>query len=534
MSSISSLSQWYSIESGVSSGSSPPVAAKAFQSALGHFKQGGVRNVSMNDALNRLHTKEDLHTYLHDLSQSLLPRHSSSKAVQWLRKAAEKIDYYSNVLDVLVQHHPEYVALVWGAMKFLFTGVVNYEQTVKTLAKSFSQIADHLPQVELASELYPTVRMQAAVERLYSYLVEFLVTAHSWCKESRLKRSLHAITSPPELQYKGILEQISEASRHISNLAVTGSQVELRVMHETLDLIKKQMGLSDLAIKELVTAVHALKSTQESALVDTNRRISGLHLSQVLSSMSLSFDDPQDTLAQHISQQKRRASARIPLSTNDFWSSPKLVHWSQPDRPSLSVITGGVAARFIIQDFGLNVIKTLAKNEVAHIFALTSPWSKTERPLLTTSSLLKFLAYQVLCLNTQRDVAITTEKDISRLYHQLQTASTNEQCLNLVDSVIESIPGDLYIVLDMECLGFLDEDYGSGFLQSLAIWIKSRPDTKKPRVKILLLVYSPQWFRCLPESILPFIVQVKTMRRPTNRSTYARPKSIHPIRARPF
>ena len=28
--------------------------------------------------------------------------------------------YYGNIFDVFAQHHPEYVALAWGAMKFLF------------------------------------------------------------------------------------------------------------------------------------------------------------------------------------------------------------------------------------------------------------------------------------------------------------------------------------------------------------------------------------------------------------------------------
>lgn len=38
-----------------------------------------------------------------------------------LNRLSSKIHYYGNVVDVLVQHHPEYVSLVWGAMKFLFT-----------------------------------------------------------------------------------------------------------------------------------------------------------------------------------------------------------------------------------------------------------------------------------------------------------------------------------------------------------------------------------------------------------------------------
>ena len=39
---------------------------------------------------------------------------------KWLGKIATRLQYYGTVMDVLVQQHPEYVALAWGAMKFLF------------------------------------------------------------------------------------------------------------------------------------------------------------------------------------------------------------------------------------------------------------------------------------------------------------------------------------------------------------------------------------------------------------------------------
>jgi len=32
--------------------------------------------------------------------------------------------YYGKIMDTLAQHHPEYVALVWGAMKFVL--IVGY------------------------------------------------------------------------------------------------------------------------------------------------------------------------------------------------------------------------------------------------------------------------------------------------------------------------------------------------------------------------------------------------------------------------
>ena len=44
----------------------------------------------------------------------------SSKAWKWLAQFSARVNHYSAILDVMVQHHPEYAALAWGAMKLLF------------------------------------------------------------------------------------------------------------------------------------------------------------------------------------------------------------------------------------------------------------------------------------------------------------------------------------------------------------------------------------------------------------------------------
>jgi len=42
-------------------------------------------------------------------------------ALRWLSKLSLGIRYYGQALDTLAQHHPEYVALAWGAIKFVLT-----------------------------------------------------------------------------------------------------------------------------------------------------------------------------------------------------------------------------------------------------------------------------------------------------------------------------------------------------------------------------------------------------------------------------
>lgn len=49
----------------------------------------------------------------------------TSKAWKWLTQLSARVNYYGSILDVMVQHHPEYAALAWGAMKVLFV-VRNY------------------------------------------------------------------------------------------------------------------------------------------------------------------------------------------------------------------------------------------------------------------------------------------------------------------------------------------------------------------------------------------------------------------------
>ena len=44
----------------------------------------------------------------------------SSKVRKYLADFSKRVCFYGNIMDVLVQHHPEYVSLAWGAMKLLF------------------------------------------------------------------------------------------------------------------------------------------------------------------------------------------------------------------------------------------------------------------------------------------------------------------------------------------------------------------------------------------------------------------------------
>lgn len=52
-------------------------------------------------------------------TQYLTASAAKKSVLSCMRKISAWIMFYGQVLDVLAQHHPEYVSLAWGAAKFL-------------------------------------------------------------------------------------------------------------------------------------------------------------------------------------------------------------------------------------------------------------------------------------------------------------------------------------------------------------------------------------------------------------------------------
>ena len=63
---------------------------------------------------------EELHAIVNKAKEGYERRRQKGKARQWLSSFSSRLLYYGAVLDTLAQHHPEYVSLAWGAVKFVF------------------------------------------------------------------------------------------------------------------------------------------------------------------------------------------------------------------------------------------------------------------------------------------------------------------------------------------------------------------------------------------------------------------------------
>ena len=94
-------------------------AEDAFKEALSIF-QLDPRTCARFDKVQQIQSLNDLESILNEARSKYERQHDDKKIAKWLSKLSSRICHYGQVFDVLIQHHPEYVSLAWGAMKFLF------------------------------------------------------------------------------------------------------------------------------------------------------------------------------------------------------------------------------------------------------------------------------------------------------------------------------------------------------------------------------------------------------------------------------
>ncbi|KAK3986122.1 hypothetical protein QBC44DRAFT_297685 [Cladorrhinum sp. PSN332] len=513
------------------------LAEDAFNRVKNYLKQ--ITNLSNEEKLllDASTPIEDVQGLVSSLVAKYEAKSEGSKTRKWLQKASETICHYGTVLDVFVQHHPEYVSLVWGAFKLLFMGVVNHSETLRLLAKWTSQVAMRLPRIKALSTLFTTDHMRSAVESLYSCILEFLLTAHSWCNESKLQHFYHSFTRPHKLRYNDLLERIEQCTQNTIELAALGSQAEIRDMHtvqseklkeiiaalqtadvdrqrqmdalslaisrletsdrrqeQKLDVILSLLEASGVTINELLVKTETFHAIQTSAQLDTNRQLTAIQLTQALSTFSLSLPDPDKSLSHHLFLRNRRASGMgNSVSTTSFWLSPKLAKWTSSPDTSIAIIKGGFTSRSAIIDFGIDVVQMLSKSGIPALWAF--PPTGGTKGRLDGVEVIKYLTYQTL--RAVSGVGVT-EKRMALRYEQFQTATSYDEWFGLFRQVLKELKdstcNEAYLVVDLAAANCRAGDEGIGLLRGLADVASNDKSMVGLKVKLLLLVYETEWF----------------------------------------
>lgn len=99
----------------------PRLLNEAFRDAQNRFAKELSHDQRKIDLVESRKCCQEVHDMAMVAMNQYSSSHSESKAKRWLHSFSQRVTFYGGYLDVFVQHHPEYVALAWGAMKLLFS-----------------------------------------------------------------------------------------------------------------------------------------------------------------------------------------------------------------------------------------------------------------------------------------------------------------------------------------------------------------------------------------------------------------------------
>ncbi|KKO98166.1 hypothetical protein THAR02_09727 [Trichoderma harzianum] len=394
-------------------------------------------------------------------------RKGDSKARKRLVQLSEKLYNYSSIMDLLLSQQPKYSALGWGAMKCLLLSVKNHHKLVSQLCGALNSIAHVISRAQLIIQLYPTQQIRQVIVEIYVHILQFLLRALSWYRESKLTHMLQALTRPAELRYGDILADISSLSDTMSKMAVDSSHAEQRDMHRCITQILHEQKLSLESITELKTAVLDMKLSMvteqginASARIEFRQRLSEVQLMQLLSQLSVAvLPDPIKAFQLLLFVSKKR-QPKSSIKGEAFWLDSKIQKWNKDKASSLVIINGTWKTRFHLQSFCAKSIAILFDAKCPVIWALkavSGDRTAADQAQVSTIDLLKYVISQAISVNKSihTDAAL-----VPRLGHI--DAKSEEDWINILASVLQGIPR-LYIMIDVEILsqnlGTLTKDF---------------------------------------------------------------------------
>ncbi|KAE9567310.1 hypothetical protein CGMCC3_g16548 [Colletotrichum fructicola] len=209
------------------------IAAEAYQDAVRYlemeFKADSETLVWLSRAKRT--SLDDLRATTQDLETQYRASRSKHGKMHWINGFSSRVMHYGKVLDTLAQHHPEYVGLVWGIIKFVLMGIISHGELVEQFSQALSMISEVLPMTKVSAELYQTEQMKDAIGKLYTHILLFLKQALEWYKMGPASRVFKALFKPFQLSYKDTVDQIKLCAQTIDSVSNIGLKSEVREMN---------------------------------------------------------------------------------------------------------------------------------------------------------------------------------------------------------------------------------------------------------------------------------------------------------------
>ncbi|KAL2418153.1 hypothetical protein ABEF95_011407 [Exophiala dermatitidis] len=460
-------------------------AKQAFEEAKAAFVADLTKDVRKQDLVLQAATFKDIEDLVTSSKLKYEGGQKSKKAVKWLQKLSQRVQYYGSIMDILVQHHPEYVALAWGAMKFVFVLVQNHEKLITTLAKALANIGESLARVNLAIFLYPTARMKHAVASVYACIMRFCIRAHDWYRANKLHHIWESLARPVELRYTDLIENIESAMGEVEGLATAAARAEQRDVHMAVLTLAQRMENSEKVLFEVRQLVASTQAIVSSSQINTNVNIITTRSDDIISMLFPGFhpNGPGDLrYATMLVRQGHSNKAAFSVSSS-FWRDCKFDAWNLSPSSAVVAVKGDYLSRFTLRHTAIQMIETIKAKQVPVIWFL-----KTSNDRITVAEMIKGLVYQAL----QVCNSSYTESSLGRLHATIQAADNEDAWFEILSSIITDLR-QIYIILDLAATGENEvhqDDRSFLWLSAFKrLFLKLRERNVQAVIKVLLFAY---------------------------------------------
>ncbi|KAK2605748.1 hypothetical protein N8I77_008563 [Diaporthe amygdali] len=192
-------------------------ALKQFKDGLDHAEKEAFRLVELDDLLKEIN----------DL-QARLVRQRRGKNLARLRPFLEAIDQLGKVVEVF-GNSSEFVAFVWGPMKFLLHVSISWSDAFHDLVDMYEKIGESLPQLLQTERLFhEDTAMRRVLALMYKDILEFHRLAMRYFKQPMLKQLFQATWKTYKTRFDLLISNIHDHGMLVQNQATLAQIEEFR------------------------------------------------------------------------------------------------------------------------------------------------------------------------------------------------------------------------------------------------------------------------------------------------------------------
>ncbi|CAI6336218.1 unnamed protein product [Periconia digitata] len=393
---------------------------------------------------------------------------TGSKVRDRLAAVSSRVLYYGHVLDVISQHHPEFVSLAWGTLKFLFVLVLNHEETTSELAKAVANIGDVLPRAKLQLEIFSADSMRGAVEILYTDILTFLSVTLEWYQQGSLMRAWRAFTQPYKLRLKVLRDKIDESVRRVDNMAHTLSHHTINKMYDLILKLNTNFNENHLVYLSRFSGLDRGQNQIQTDLILKATKDTGLQ-------------DPVETLRFCRSIRHKRMHR---YDIDKAGILPALDSWSNTLRSSLIVLGGSGSTRFQTKDLATEMVDLLRDVKKNVLWVLKGRNRDVPEDSIHTV-ILKQLVHQSVQLNHHQ-----VAHHISANFNapRISAASSKNDWLGILSETLIGL-SEVYLIIDMEALGYRTNDEAAFWLEFFGLIQQFVQNAPEVAIKVAIFTF---------------------------------------------